>query len=204
MAQLPLDDARTVLPVGKLCDCAELFIDFNTLCNPRSHPALVSAARNFVYPEPSPHIFDFSNPDHLAALCALRSLDVPDEYLDTFNFYAQEADIDDCARDILALKLRHKQNPEIAQEVNNKWNKSYNVNYISTIYRKRILTAIADAAKQHKAIIEHLTDTRNFKQCADCGRWYLRSPDNFVRKTRAIDGLTNRCKRCDRERRANR
>ena len=35
------------------------------------------------------------------------------------------------------------------------------------------------------------------KTCTKCGRHLLRDPINFVRKSRAKDGLSNHCKACD-------
>ena len=204
LAQPALDDSLGVAPVGLLGDFVDFFCDFDTLCDPHKNGPLRGFARSFEFPDEAQPIFNFANEDHLAHLCAARDRDLPDDYLATFNYYVGQADLDDCARDILDLKRRHLQNPEIADQINAKWNKSYNINYISTIYRKRILAAIADAARWHKMIIANLSSSKNFKQCSECGRWYLRSPEFFVRKTKAVDGLTNRCKRCDRERRANR
>ena len=37
--------------------------------------------------------------------------------------------------------------------------------------------------------------------CTKCGRRLLRDPINFVRKSRAKDGLSNHCKACDKRER---
>jgi hypothetical protein len=38
-----------------------------------------------------------------------------------------------------------------------------------------------------------------WKKCSRCGRELLRDPRNFVKKAKAADGLTGRCKCCDKE-----
>jgi hypothetical protein len=36
-----------------------------------------------------------------------------------------------------------------------------------------------------------------WKKCNYCKKYYLRDPRNFVRKTKAIDGLMGHCKKCE-------
>jgi hypothetical protein len=38
-----------------------------------------------------------------------------------------------------------------------------------------------------------------WKKCTRCGKWLLRDSRNFVKKAKASDGLTSRCKCCDKE-----
>jgi len=38
-----------------------------------------------------------------------------------------------------------------------------------------------------------------WKCCSRCGKELLRDTRNFVKKAKALDGLTNRCKKCDKE-----
>jgi hypothetical protein len=42
---------------------------------------------------------------------------------------------------------------------------------------------------------------KGWKVCTKCGRELLRDSRNFVKKTKSSDGLTNKCKRCDKEER---
>jgi len=95
------------------------------------------------------------------------------------------------------MKLRKIKNSDIAYEINHKWKKSYTDNYISTIFRQRIIPKINEAAKYHVKIIENLCFPEEFKVCSCCGKTLLRDPMNFTRKTRSKDGFTARCKKCE-------
>lgn len=61
------------------------------------------------------------------------------------------------------MKLAKKKNVDIAWEINKKYNKTYTPNYISTIFRQRIIPHINDAAKMHKEIIGNIFFPENFK-----------------------------------------
>lgn len=123
------------------------------------------------------------------------------QFLDTLNFYIARADLSDIHKDILDLKLSHWQNQDIAKEVNKKYGKTYNPNYISTIFRHHIIPAINDAAALHEEIVVNLCFEENFKKCRGCGETLLISADNFVRKARSADGFATQCKKCDKKKR---
>ena len=82
--------------------------------------------------------------------------------------------------------------------INKKYNKSYTANYISTIFRQKIIPRINETAEFHAKIIENLSFPENFKKCTGCGKVLLVDPDKFVRKSRSKDGFSTRCKICDR------
>lgn len=117
--------------------------------------------------------------------------------IQTLNFYIRQADLTDAQREILELKIRKVKNQDIANYINNKYGKTYTINYISTIFRQKIIPSINNAAIYHKQIIRSLPFEEEFKVCTKCGRRLLRDPVNFVRKSRAKDGLSNHCKACD-------
>ena len=119
----------------------------------------------------------------------------------TLWFYIEEAELTDVQREILNLKIKKEKNHYIAFYINNKYGKTYTVNYISTIFRQKIIPAINNAASYHKQIIRSLPFDEEFKVCTKCGRRLLRDPINFVRKSRAKDGLSNHCKACDKRER---
>ena len=121
------------------------------------------------------------------------------EFLDTLQFYINRADLTDTQREILSLKLEKKSNPDIAQYINAKYGKTYTINYISTIFRQKIIPQICAAASIHADIIENLTFPENFKKCKTCGRILLLNSTNFVKKSRSPDGFSTQCKICDRE-----
>lgn len=119
--------------------------------------------------------------------------------LRTLQFYIDHADLSDIQREILDLKLKKKKNVDISQTINAKYGKTYTQNYISTIFRQRIIPRINDAAKMHKEIIANIYFPENFKRCSTCGELKLRCPENYTRKSRSNDGFSPRCKKCERK-----
>ena len=97
------------------------------------------------------------------------------------------------------MKLNKKKNSDIAWDINHKYGKTYTVNYISTIFRQRIIPKINKAAEYHEKIISNIFFEEEFKTCTSCGETMLRSADNFTRKSRSSDGFSSRCKRCEKK-----
>jgi hypothetical protein len=127
-----------------------------------------------------------------------------DSLLDTLNFYIERAELSELQQEILDLKMNKIKNDDIAHQINKKYKKTYTPNYISTIFRQRIIPKINEAAAYHEKIIGNIFFEEEFKTCTGCGRTLLRDTDNFTRKARAKDGFTSRCKRCEKETRLNR
>lgn len=121
--------------------------------------------------------------------------------LETFKYYAANANLSDIYKDILKLKVHKKKNQDIANFINNKYGKSYTSNYISTIFKQKIIRKITEIAAYHQTVIESIYFPEEFKTCNTCGKTLLKCSDNFVRKERSKDGFTNRCKNCDKEER---
>ena len=119
--------------------------------------------------------------------------------LETLHFYEQIADLTDIQREILRLKEKKEKNTDIASYINKKYGKSYTANYISTIFKQKIIVKINEAVKLHQDTIENCFFKENFKRCTDCGRILLLDGRNWVKKTRSKDGFQSRCKRCERE-----
>jgi hypothetical protein len=95
------------------------------------------------------------------------------------------------------MKINKQKNQDIASYINKKYNKTYAANYISTIFRQKIIPAINNAAAYPEELIQNIFFKENFKTCTKCGRTLLRDPRNFMRKARASDGFATRCKECD-------
>ena len=159
-------------------------------------------------PSASGTYIDFRELEHvyqlLNYLCELRDASYEADIssnlsslLRTLNFYIEHADLSDIQREILSMKLAKKKNTDIAWDINHKYNKSYTPNYISTIFRQRIIPKINEAATMHKEIISNIFFPDNFKRCSACGELKLRCPENFTRKSRANDGFASRCKVCE-------
>ena len=119
------------------------------------------------------------------------------QLVETLKFYIARAELSEVQRDILDLKLRKAKNAEIAETINAKCGKSYTTNYISTIFRQRIIPRINEAAAYHVKLLENIYFEEEFKTCSGCGRVLLKDPCNFTRKGRSKDGLTNYCKKCE-------
>ena len=156
--------------------------------------------------------FDFTNTDHLyklfeiwSELCA-DAEDLRDglsddsnirEFLRVARTYKNLAKLEPIHQDILDLKIQKKSNQDIVDFINKKYSKNYKVNYISTLYCKKCLEAIAQAARDHMEVIENIFYPENFKTCKDCGETFLLNEKNFVKRHRSADGFSPRCKKCE-------
>lgn len=160
-------------------------------------------------------VFDFRDPFHVWNAYMLRE-ELMDEaaadpeqiygaakgMIETLDYYEQRAHLSDLQKDLLQMKLEKKQNYDIATVLNEKYGKSYNENYISTIFHQKVLTQIAAAASEHYEIVSNLFFPENFKRCKDCGQVLLLNSNNFVRQKKSKDGFAPRCKRCERKKRS--
>ena len=202
-------DEIKVLPLGTISDEPLLWVkDLNPTAFTESQ--LKDMSRFYWRLKEQPQFeamyFDFRDTDHLYALCEEWGVYSREEnsketrirdLVDTFRYYRKMAHLEPILSDLLDLKLQKKDNMAIRQFLNEKYSKSYNVNYISTLYCKKILEQIAEAARQHELMVENLWFEEEWKKCIDCGKWYLRTADNFVRRAKSKDGFSPRCKVCE-------
>ena len=153
--------------------------------------------------------FDFGELEHVYELFGqLNELeeeldDLPIEsnlkkLLDTLKYYISLTDLSEAQQEILDLKINKQKNQDIADVINKKYGKSYTANYISTIFRQKIIPRINETAQFHALIIENMCFEENFKKCNGCGKILLADAENFVRKSRSKDGFSTKCKKCDR------
>lgn len=156
------------------------------------------------FDENPPKFFDFRNLEHVyqffQKLQELEDLNVDPNtnfLIRTLNFYISEAEISEAQHLILDMKIQKFRNYDIADAVNAKFGKTYTANYISTIFRQKIIPRINEAAQTHLRVLENLFFEEEFKRCTYCGKWLLIGPEYFVRKARARDGFAARCKKCD-------
>lgn len=153
--------------------------------------------------------FDFSNPKHLCefyeALPNLKekikeeSLDETStlvQFMNTARAYEGLAQLEPLHKDILDWKVEKKSNSEIQSLVKEKYHHTYQVNYISTLYRK-VFDTIAETAAFHKTVCENLFFPEEFKKCKDCGRSLLLTNRDWVKRARSKDGFSPRCKHCE-------
>ncbi len=158
--------------------------------------------------------FDFRDKDSVYALshylidlrgvAAEDHLSTINQLLKIFDFYLEWSHIDEVQKEIWNLKVRGASNKTIVRQLREKFGKMYNENYVSTIFCQKIVPAICAAAIEHEEIVCALPFQEEFKTCTGCGAMLLRSSDNFVKKTRAKDGFSNRCKMCDKKERERR
>lgn len=145
---------------------------------------------------------DFRNPAHICRLLDSQKLLITDPSLsrvrDTLGFYVRQANLTPVQQKVLELKLAGKQNMDIKEIVNKEFDRSYQTNYISTIYRQYVAPAIADAATRHLEIVRAIAEgPERFKRCSVCGRLLVESETYFIHKSRAKSGFSARCKQCD-------
>lgn len=153
--------------------------------------------------------FDFSNADHLYEFYAAYQVleeKVEDEelgedstlvqFLNTAKTYRELAQLEPLHSDLLNWKIQKKSNQEIQDLIKAKYNHTYQINYISTLYCKT-LDKIAETAKFHKVVCENLFFPENFKKCKDCGRSLLLTDRDWVKRARSRDGFSPRCKHCE-------
>ena len=151
---------------------------------------------------------DFRNKEHLYQLIQyygdLKAFIVyqPDSLINnllwTLDFYIEKANLSDQQRLIVEDKKFRFQNKEIRAHLEKELGISHRENYISTIWNKAIDLIIEAVELNYD---EYLCKDykKAWKKCNRCGKLLLRDPRNFVRKSKAADGLTGRCKICDRE-----
>ncbi len=156
--------------------------------------------------------FDYREPEHIYNLF-LQFDEIQEEFsekpfdstidqvLSTLNYYISITELTPIYQEILQLKIDKVKNQRIAAHINKKYGKSYSANYISTIFRQKIIKQICEAVTYHSKIIENLAFPENFKKCTSCGRTLLKDSYNFVKKSRAKDGFSNKCKCCDKKER---
>ena len=113
------------------------------------------------------------------------------ELMKTLNFYVERAELSEMHKEVLDLKLKKVRNVDIALRINNKWKKAYTPNYISTIFKQRIIPKISEAAAYHEKIVSNVFFEEEFKPCSVCGRVLLKDSFNFTHRSRSKDGFTN-------------
>lgn len=154
--------------------------------------------------------FSFLDSEHIYQLClgyyeikdqAEKNPDSPlNNLIWTLDYYVEKANLNPQQALILEGKKKRLLNREICERLMSELGIYHQENYISTIWNK-ITKLIADAADLSFDEWCCKNYEKAWKTCNCCGEKMLRDPRNFVRKSKAPDGLTNRCKRCDQKKR---
>ena len=161
-----------------------------------------------LYNHNAKYIVDFRNPKHVYQLLehyeelVTAAIDQPTSLMGwigrTLDYYIGRADLKEQHYTIIEMKKRKYSNKAITNRLTELYGLHHTENYISTIWTQKICGEIAEAAKIHYEEFLLRDDESAWKTCNTCGVKKLRDNRMFVRKTKAIDGLSNRCKICDR------
>ena len=152
--------------------------------------------------------FDFRKPEHLYHLIqAYKDLELEAEkwpespihnLLWTLDFYIKKAHLSEQQQFIVDCKKFRMPNKDIAAALLREKNIYHQENYISTIWNRCVKLIVEAVELSFDEFLMKDYD-KAWKKCNRCGKELLRDPRNFVKKAKALDGLTSRCKECDRE-----
>lgn len=156
------------------------------------------------------YYFDFREKEHI--YCLIQNYwdivdsikEIPDSPLHgliwTLDFYIEKAELSKQQLLIIRDKKLRVPNREITKHLKRELGIYHSENYISTIFNKSIGLINEAAILNYDEWLMKDYD-KGWKVCTKCGRELLRDSRNFVKKTKSSDGLTNKCKRCDKEER---
>ena len=98
---------------------------------------------------------------------------------------------------IVMYKTAGLSNLEIQKRLNEEFGRTYSVEYISNLWRKKIPEIIADKAEEDY-LLSYFTYVKpgKFKFCRRCGQTKLALPRYFSKNTASKDGLYSICKEC--------
>lgn len=190
----------SIAPLGVFIGADEKFL------NPREYQG-----EDYQYNKNAKYIIDFRNPDHIYYLLEnyedlkIGTLNKPDStigfLLNTLDFYIDLSNLSEQKKLILEYKKAKIQNEIIKEKLFEKFGLTHSANYISTIWKQKICKEIAETAKLHFDYFLNRNHQFKWKKCNQCGKIKLKDPREFMRKSRSSDGLSNRCKECDKENR---
>ena len=153
------------------------------------------------------HTFDWENPSHVRALInqydtLYESLkDKLDTYGRTliwdFERYCELANLTPIRTFILKCKIDKMPYVEIIEELDRKFNLTYNINHLSTILTKEIPKKIAEVAKKQRLLIE--TPISQKKRCRECGKLLPMDAVFFGHNYANPDTWQHRCKICEKQ-----
>lgn len=114
-----------------------------------------------------------------------------------FEQYVEKAKLNPARQHILIRKIDKRTNEQIRDELQEMFGLNYSDNYISTIYKQMICDKIAKAAILARDEFRYKDRENMFKRCSVCGQLLLKDLRNFTKKQNAKDGMSSRCKDCD-------
>lgn len=161
-----------------------------------------------LYNSKAKYIIDFRNPLHVYKMLEQYeefitcSIDKPDSLMGliakTLDYYIDHANLKEQHYTIIDMKKRKYTNKKITEKLTELYGLHHTENYISTIWTQKICVEIANAATLHYDSFLLRDDDSAWKVCNTCKCSKLRDSRFFVRKSKAKDGFSGRCKVCDR------
>ena len=99
--------------------------------------------------------------------------------------------------DIIVSKIDKKTNEEIQKLINDKYGTKYSIEYLSSLWKKKIPTLIATMA-QNEYLEWYFTFVKkgNWKKCSKCGEIKLAHNRFFSKNNTSKDGFYSVCKDC--------
>lgn len=125
-----------------------------------------------------------------------------DKALRWFQYFVNRCKFSPEEELILKFKMAKKGNKDIMKALEERGLTPYKENYISTVYTKRVLNAIAAQAQECQRMIEYITMGRGvFKECSECHRLIPRNSIYFNQRNNTKDGFYSDCKECRKRKR---
>lgn len=97
---------------------------------------------------------------------------------------------------IVELKIDRKQNAEIQQILEKEFNKTYSIEYISSLWRNKIPRVIAQQAKDDFIIWQYRVQKLPMKKCSRCGQLKPAHNNFFSKNKTSKDNFYSICKKC--------
>jgi hypothetical protein len=119
----------------------------------------------------------------------------------TIQYYFDRALMQAEYRLIVEMKSENWRNEDINNELRRRNLKTFSVNYISTIYKKRIPKFLAQAVEAHYELALALDQPDEWKRCSKCGKLLHLDSNHFRRLGKSKDGFVGSCKQCDKKKR---
>lgn len=104
--------------------------------------------------------------------------------------------------DLLIYKIDGKQNIEIQRLLDEKYGIKYTVEYISSLWRRKIPKLLSEKAQENYIVWYYTTqEYGKWKRCSRCGQIKLANSKFFSRNKTGKDGYYSICKECRRKKR---
>lgn len=98
---------------------------------------------------------------------------------------------------LMIYKIDGKQNAEIQQLLEEEFGVRHSLEYISSLWRKKIPALIASVAEDEYLNYYYLNDALGkYKKCSKCGQIKLALPKYYSKNKTSKDGFYSICKRC--------